>query len=262
MWREFLEQEGIFCARELRRDALRIVSEARFRRIEERIGRVESAVVFLIPYYAGQQTTNLSVYAQPRDYHLYIRILAERFGDFLEQKGSDLGFCALADSSPIDERDAALKAGLGIRGKNGLVISERYGSYFFIGELFLNRPVCPSEPVSPRSCPDCGACRRACPTGAILDPKREECLSLITQKKRLTPREEELLSRATCKWGCDLCQSSCPYNEKAEETPIPFFREAHVTQLTEEVVESDKAEFLTRAFSWRGRDVLRRNLKK
>lgn len=260
MLKDFFDAEQIFCYRELPVSALSLWDEKKFQRMEETIGKAESAVIFLIPYFAGQKTTSLSVYAQPRDYHLYLRLLSARFAAYLEKRAPHVRFCGFTDSSPIREREAALAAGLGVQGENGVVLNERYGSWFFIGEFFLTEAVSPQKPVKAASCPRCGACLKACPTGAITDPQRTRCLSLITQKKELTPEEEVLLSAATCKWGCDLCQTFCPYNVNAEETPIPFFREGHVRELTQEVALAPKGEFLTRAFSWRGRRVLLRNI--
>lgn len=258
----FLENEGIFFYRELPVEELLIWDERKFQRMEEKIGKVKSAVIFLIPYFAGQKTTTLSVYAQPKDYHLYLKELSQRLEFFLKEIGAPFRFCGFTDSSPIAERDAALRAGLGVLGKNGLVMNHRYGSYFFIGEFFLSQAISPERGVEVKSCMGCSACERACPTGAVLDPQRKKCLSFISQKKQLTDEERELLESATCKWGCDLCQSVCPMNRGAEETPIPFFREDHVTELTPEVIESPKEDFLQLAFSWRGREILRRNIKK
>ncbi len=258
----FLESQGIFCYGELAIEDLSIWDETKFQKMEQKIGKVESAVLFLIPYFSGQKTTNLSIYAQPRDYHLYLRLLSQRLGEYLEEKKSPIAFCGFTDSSPIREREAALRAGLGVLGENGLVLNSRYGSYFFIGEFFLTKAISPQKPKEIQHCRGCSLCRTACPTGAILDPERKECLSLISQKKIRSEKEERLLSQAKCKWGCDLCQSACPMNATPEKTPISFFQEDHISELTEDVIESPKEKFLTRAFSWRGREILRRNIKK
>ena len=122
MLKSFFHGEGIFSFREISVESVRVWDEKKWERVKEKLGTVESVAVFLIPYYAGQKTTNLSVYAQPRDYHGYIHLLSDRFARFLEEKGSETDFCAFADSSPIDERDAALRSGLGFFGRNGLVI--------------------------------------------------------------------------------------------------------------------------------------------
>lgn len=262
MLREFFESEGIFCYGELPLSAVKVWDRGKMDRMEREIGAVESVVIFLIPYYTGQVTTNLSVYAQPRDYHLYLKELSLRFGEYLKKKDPEIRFRGFADSSPIAERGAALAAGLGVLGKNGLILNPRYGSFCFLGEFFLTKAISPMFPREIKTCNGCGACERACPTGAIRDPQRKKCLSFLSQKKHRTEEEEILVKEAFCKWGCDLCQNVCPVNRSAEDTPIPFFREDLVKELTAEAVEAPKEEFSKRAFSWRGRELLRRNLKK
>ena len=257
---EFFAREKIAFYRELAAADLLVFDREKYRRIEEEIGGVESAVIFLIPYYTGQKTTNLSIYAQPRDYHWYLRELCGRLQSYLMEKQADLPFMGFTDTAPISERDAALKAGLGFLGENGLVLNEVYGSLFFIGEFFLARAQSPAAPAEKKTCPRCGRCKAACPTGAILDPERKRCLSLLSQKKDLTPDEKALVDAAPCKWGCDLCQNVCPFNENAALSPIPFFQTDLVERLDREAVEAPKDAFRQRAYAWRGRNVLRRNL--
>lgn len=262
MLKDFFQRENIEYYGEISVEHLSVTDEGKMARIREICGEVKSAVFFLMPYDIGQTTTNLSVYAQVRDYHLYAKTLSQRFGEYLKERGLSLSYHLAADSSPVDERLGAAMAGLGVKGENGLLLNERYGSFVFIGEIFLSERVSPEKPREISSCIGCDACKKACPTGAVTDPKREKCLSHISQKKKRSPEEEALLRAVECKWGCDLCQNVCPYNQKRTETPIPFFREGPVRSLTREVIEAPKEEFLTRAFSWRGREILKKNLEK
>ena len=263
MLKTFFEQENIEFFTPLAPEDVVLWDREKFDRMEEQIGKVKSVVVFLIPYNAGQKTTNLSVYAQVKDYHLYLRELSVRLDAFLKEKGIDVAFRGFADSSPLAERETALGAGLGVMGENGLLIHPKYGSFFFIGAFFFTEILLPNAPKrESKACFSCGACRKACPTGAIDDPKREKCLSLISQKKNRTPEEDSLLENAECKWGCDLCQNVCPMNRNAALTPIAFFQKHHIARLTPETAELPKEEFQSRAFSWRGREIIRKNLKK
>lgn len=223
-----------------------------------------SVLLFLVPYYTGP-AENLSLYAVSRDYHIYMRDLTERLTARLTADHPGASFRSFADHSPIDERHAAAAAGLGILGDNGLLIHPRYGSLVFIGEIFSDLPAPDNTPVYPiTTCEHCGACRRACPTGALTG--QGDCLSELTQRKgELAPEAFELMRRHRTVWGCDLCQTACPHTRRAMRegrvTPIGFFHRERITHLTaaELALMSDET-FKTRAFSWRGRRTVERNL--
>lgn len=218
-----------------------------------------AAIVFLMPYYtelSGER--NLSRYAVPRDYHYYVKELSERVLSKLSAVYPDASFAMFSDNSPIDERHAAALCSLGVMGDNGLLLTERYGPYVFIGEVLCDLPV---EILGVREryeielCHHCGACRAAC-------PKQEACLSALTQKKGLLTEEEcnEIASLGSA-WGCDVCQEVCPYAARAEETPIAFFKESPIAYLTEDLLRAmSDEEFRARAYAWRGRMTIERNL--
>jgi epoxyqueuosine reductase len=222
---------------------------------------IRSAVVFLIPYYVGGEKGNISLYARSRDYHFYADALYERILPILRERfgGTFFGF---ADKSPIEENIAAAKAGLGVLGDNYMLINEKYGSFVFIGEILSTSK--PEElgfsgkPAFVSGCLHCGACKRACPAVS----HGGECLSALTQKKGELTEDEEMYIRAYGSvWGCDICQTVCPMNRNAAETPIAFFREDRIPMLTEEILcAMSKEEFRGRAFSWRGKKPLLRNL--
>ncbi len=222
------------------------------------------AILFVLPYYTVTPK-NISRYAASLDYHLGIRRIGEGLIARLREAFAEAHFKIYGDHSPIDEVHAALTSGLGIAGDNGLLINEKYGSYIFIADLLSDLPIeVLGEPtVTPiKGCHHCGACRRACPTG-ILRGEGADCLSAITQRKgELTEGEQALMRRYHTAWGCDLCQSVCPYNKDPLVTPIGFFHEETIGELSSELLASmDKHAFQKRAFAWRGRKVVERNLK-
>ena len=222
-----------------------------------------TAVVFLLPYYAGE-TVNISRYAASLDYHLILREVAEGLAAALGEKYPDAHFVGYGDHSPIDEVHAALVTGLGIRGDNGLIINEEYGSYVFVGDLLTDIDpdiLGATTPVEPKGCHHCGACGRACPTG-ILRGEGSDCLSAITQRKgELAEDEMALMRKYNTAWGCDLCQSSCPYNKSPKLTPIEFFYRERMPELRLDLIEGmTRVEFSRRAFAWRGRKTVERNL--
>ena len=121
-------------------------------------------------------------------------------------------------------------------------------------------------PTEPPACPGCGACRRACPVTDADGHPVQECLSALTQKKgALTPEEQDALRRHPLIWGCDDCQLVCPLNRAAlsgaHDTPLAFFRAERLLCLTPEALAGMSEEcFRERAFAWRGRAPLERNL--
>ena len=223
-----------------------------------------SVIVYLVPYYAGN-TVNLSKYAAARDYHLYIRDLNRRLISDLKKAYPENSFKGYGDSSPIDERHAALSLGLGILGENRLLINEKYGSYIFIGEIITDLEpeiLGVSSPKPTVHCDGCGICKSKCPTGSLRDFSCE-CLSSITQKKgELTENEVDLMRKCGTVWGCDVCQDVCPHNKDPRKTPVLFFKEDRIEELTEDVLHSmSREDFSERAFAWRGIKTLERNLE-
>ena len=225
--------------------------------------RPKSVIVYLLPYYTGE-TVNISRYAASLDYHLALRECADGLIAAITEAKPEAHAKGYGDHSPIDEVGAALIAGLGLVGDNGLIINERYGSYVFIGDIVTD--IDPEElgaksPTEVKRCYHCGACRRACPTG-ILAGEGTDCLSAITQRKgELTDTEKALMRKYNTAWGCDLCQSACPYNKDPKITPIHFFHRERIANLTRDLLDSmDKPTFMKRAFAWRGRKTVERNL--
>ena len=233
-------------------------------RIKARVGFLpKSAIVYLIPYYTGE-CDNISRYAASLDYHTVIAEINKGLIELLGEHFPEYSAKSYGDHSPIDERAAALSAGLGVLGDNGLIINEKYGSYVFIADVLTDIPpelLFASSPKEAEHCEACGACKRACPT-AILSGEGKDCLSAITQKKGVHTEEEIALMRENnTVWGCDLCQSSCPHNRHPEKTPVPFFYEGRIDRLTGATLNSmSDEEFSRRAFSWRGRAVVERNI--
>ncbi len=222
-----------------------------------------SVILFLLPYYTSE-TVNLSRYAASLDYHIAIREVGERLKEYLSLKFPDAKMKIFGDHSPIAERHAALIAGLGIAGDSGLLINEKYGTYTFIGDMITDIPphiLGASSPLPIRSCSRCGACKRACPTG-ILRGEGNDCLSAITQKKgELSQDECRLMIKYGTVWGCDICQTACPHNRNPKKTPLEFFYRERLIELKRSDIDAmSGAEFKRRAFAWRGKSTVLRNI--
>ncbi len=224
-----------------------------------------TAILIAVPYFTRaclSPERNVSAYAVSRDYHGFFNALFADLLPILRQKYPHEKFAGFADHSPIAELQAAAQAGLGVIGQNSLLITEKYSSYVFLGEL-ITSAVLPAKTQAVASCMGCGACRKNCPMGEI-----GTCLSALTQKKGdFTSEEVGHFLHYSSAWGCDLCQEVCPYTKKAIQTgsifsKIPYFQECAIPHLTLKILdEMTDEEFARRAYSWRGKATIRRNLE-
>lgn len=219
----------------------------------------KSILTVLFPYrFAGMEEAgrNLSRYACVEDYHEVGGAVLRELAAALARRIPGKAFEPFLDNSPIPEVEAAARSGLGVVGKNGLLLHPRFGSWVFIGEIVTDADF-GAAGEEPKSCPDCGACASACPGGCLPGVGRAGCLSALTQKKgELTPQEEEAVRRGGLVWGCDACQEACPLNRRAVCAPHPCFTAVSI-RLTEEGL----ADLRGKAYAWRGAEVLRRNLR-
>lgn len=197
---------------------------------------------------------SLSSCAYGRDYHLELRNKLMNIGLFLESKGYK--YKIFVDNNPLDERLLAYNAGLGFYGKNNLLINEKYGSYFFIGEI-LTDAIIDSDKIINSKCIGCDKCIKSCPTHAlnnngVLNAKR--CLSYLTQSKNLDESDYKYLDN--CIYGCDKCISVCPYNNSIKRIKNEIKTDEFLNLTKEEF----KEKYSNNACYWRGKKVLDRNI--
>ena len=69
--------------------------------------------MYLMPYYVSHGE-NISAYATSYDYHFFAKRLGENLKEKLLALCPNEAFLSLCDASPLDERRAAAKAGLGV----------------------------------------------------------------------------------------------------------------------------------------------------
>lgn len=225
----------------------------------------QGAIAIIFPYYNKSATLgNVSAYCAVEDYHLVVGMKLKSICEDLKSLYPDYNFVPFVDASPIDEVDLCVKAGLGIKGKNSLLITPWYGSFVFIGEVLTDMPL-DTVLFSPDFCIDCGACAKACPGGAIGEGGilKERCASFISQKKgELTQEQTQILTGANTVFGCDICQMVCPYNKPLLTSALAMeknlFSENIVNRVDKQILEG---EYKSRAFGFRGEKVLQRNLQ-
>lgn len=187
-------------------------------------------------------------YAWGEDYHdamkRHLRELAHWLG---ERLGREIRYRPFVDDGPLAERDAAIRAGLGFRGKNTNLLTS-IGSFVFLGALLTDVDLDFDTPVA-KDCGSCRLCIEACPTQALDEAYHlaaERCIAYLTIEHR-GPIDAELRPRLG-EWvfGCDVCQEVCPYNASTRRSPQSWqeFEPRHGTRLAlTEVLEMDDARF-------------------
>ncbi|MFC1752011.1 epoxyqueuosine reductase [Thermoproteota archaeon] len=106
---------------------------------------VKSAVVLIKNYKntpCQELTGNykLSRFAVGMDYHFVIKKRLSQLEAFIIDTIPGSSCYSGVDSRPISERSLALKSGVGILGKNNMVIHPIWGSYFFISVVLSTYP--------------------------------------------------------------------------------------------------------------------------
>ena len=171
----------------------------------------------------------VSVYARGRDYHKVLRARLQQLADKVKAEIGEFGYRVFTDSAPLMELPLAEKAGLGWRGKHTLLLSRTAGSMFFMGEFLVDLPL-PVDPPTGAHCGQCSACIDVCPTQAILGPGRldaRRCVSYLTiELKSAIPVDMRPLIGNRV-YGCDDCQTACPWNKFAQRATLPDFDERH-----------------------------------
>jgi len=166
------------------------------------------------------------------------------------------------DSNSLPERYIASLSGIGFIGKNNMLITRKYGSYVFLGEIITDLEIEEDAPAE-SCCGSCSCCIEACPTGSLRQSNPNICLSYITQKKELEDSWLELLGGRL--FGCDTCQDACPFNKAAERSKLECFRpfDDLCRPDLEKLALMGNAEFrkIYRKAScgWRGKAILQRN---
>ncbi|MCQ2431498.1 MAG: DUF1730 domain-containing protein [Clostridia bacterium] len=268
--RALLDAEHIECAGVIPFSACRVWQARKLSCFGLDESSAHSVLMLLVPYYAGAfPDLKISIYAVGRDYHDYFKGFFSRVCPALEKAFPGYRFGGSADNAPIDERHAALTAGLGILGDNGLLINETYGTYVFIGEIISDMPAedwyeSPDEVIlhDEAHCEHCGACKRACPMNGNNPYGIKDCLSAVNQTKHLEdPDMLRYIRYYDAAWGCDRCQSSCPHNKSPKPSPIPYWQEDLLPYPTAKDVEAMPEDvFAARAYAWRKKATILRNL--
>jgi epoxyqueuosine reductase len=193
------------------------------------------SVVALALSYAGAHASDavpprvgegeVARYARGRDYHGAMKRKLRPLLADLEARDPEARFWAGSDIGPVMEKAWAERAGVGWVGKNGCLITVEHGSWVVLAAVLTDRALVPDAP-HPERCGSCAACLSACPTGALsvqepgfVDARR--CLSYWTIERRGDVPEEIAARLGRWAFGCDDCQTVCPWNHGLDASADP-----------------------------------------
>ncbi|MDO4534391.1 MAG: tRNA epoxyqueuosine(34) reductase QueG [Clostridium perfringens] len=229
-------------------------------------GKTIVSIAFPYLHERNYKNNGFSIYTRGLDYHNVVKSYLDKICKFIE----DLGGKAMSfvDSNTLPERYIAYLSGIGFIGKNNMLITKKYGSFVFLGEIItdLNIPLENNKLLENTPCIDCDKCYRVCPTNSINDTKKNcnICMSYITQKKDIDDEFLRLMKGRI--FGCDSCQLSCPcnhnisYSNVEEFKPLNFMKERIDTEDIISLNNKDfKETFKITSCGWRGKNTLIRN---
>lgn len=252
-------------------DAVGIIRTSRYIEEAEKMGKVVPPVKYPTMVVVGlayprrtipQTKTHLvaSFYTFGQDYHT---VLKNRIKFVMEQL--PYAYEAGVDNHPHHERLAATLAGVGYFAKNQLIINEKYGSYLFLGIVFIDVEL-NEEYILPfnDSCGTCSKCIDACPVGALSENgyEMDKCISYYNQSKRILTEKE--IKANYCLFGCDICQMVCPKNSGKVNPTHPEFeltgKEAvSIVDLFTLSEKQFRQKYEGMSYLWKGKTILMRN---
>jgi epoxyqueuosine reductase len=190
----------------------------------------KSVVSLLLNYHTEEKQTDVEApkiasYAFGDDYHKVIKDKLKELMSFIHQEIGEVQGRVFVDSAPVMDKAWAAKSGLGWIGKNTNLISKKVGSFFFIAELILDLELEHDLPATDH-CGSCTACIDACPTDALLAPYQidgSKCISYVTIELKNEIPTDFQGKMDNWAFGCDVCQTVCPWNRFATPHGEPAF---------------------------------------
>ena len=161
-------------------------------------------------------------YAYGQDYHERVKEMLYSLIATIREHYPDFEAKPCVDTVPISDRAWAVRAGLGWRGRNTLLVNPVLGSYCYIGELVTTFEADQYDTPLENGCGDCRRCVEACPNHCLVacedggywnDARRCASYHTIENRAEQLPDDVRLSGYA---FGCDCCQLVCPYNRYAK----------------------------------------------
>jgi epoxyqueuosine reductase len=216
----------------------------------------KSIICVALNYFTPVQHSNIpalgkiSRYAWGDDYHLVLTNRLEKLSEFIKSEIPGVEGKIYVDTGPVMDKAWAARAGIGWLGKHTNIITRKFGSWVFLGEILIDAQLEYDTPMLDY-CGKCTACIDACPTQAIVQPyvlDANKCISYLTIEHRNKLPQENVSNFQNWIYGCDICQDVCPWNRFQRETEEPAFqpREENVAPKLTELAEMSQEEFSRR----------------
>jgi epoxyqueuosine reductase len=220
----------------------------------ERYPWAESVVAITVPYSPRRPeasddalSSRIARYALGDDYHDVLDHMLRAIEDAIHAIAPAVKTWRYVDTGPLSDRSYAAQAGIGWIAKNGMLIDEENGSYFFIGTLLTSLVNDVGASVVADRCGNCTRCIDACPTDAILPGRlvaSERCISYLTIEHRGELPPDLATKLAGQVFGCDICQEVCPWNGRAPEGNEAFApRSEYVATPVTDLLRFEQADF-------------------
>jgi epoxyqueuosine reductase len=199
-----------------------------------------SVIVVAMNYYNKPEENPrrgyFSIYARGKNYHIVLHErLKQLCAEISKIAGKEITYKLFVDSGALAEKPLAVKAGLGFIGRNSTLIIPKsksesrkipLGSFHFLGVIISDLELEPDSPVD-GTCGQCRKCIDACPTDAIVDDgiiDAARCISYQTTQNKGDVPDDIAAATGNIIFGCDICQTVCPYNSRSVETSESDFQ--------------------------------------
>ena len=213
----------------------------------------KSVISVAINYFTSSQYFNIATlgkisrYAWGDDYHFVLIKRVEKLYEYIKSEIPNITGKIYVDTGPVMDKAWAAKAGIGWMGKHTNIITRKFGSWIFLGEILIDTELEYDKPMLDY-CGKCTACIDACPTQAIVQPyvlDANKCISYLTIEHRGELPNEIVSKFQNWVYGCDICQEVCPWNRFQKETKETAFRprEKNIGLKLTELAEMSQEEF-------------------
>jgi epoxyqueuosine reductase len=215
--------------------------------------QAKSVVCAAMNYYFPEKhsedsgTGKISRYAWGDDYHIIMTERLEELLNFIKSDVPGINGKIYVDTGPMMDKVWAIRSGIGWMGKHSNVITRKYCSWIFLGEILLDIELDYDKPIMDL-CGTCTACIDACPTKAIVKPyvlDSSKCISYLTIEHRDVLPGDLICEFHHWVYGCDICQDVCPWNRFQKKTKEKAFypRQENIAPKLTELADMSQEEF-------------------